>query len=390
MPRRLPFFLGIALVALAVLGLILTSLPTPRQALSRSLSGEAFLASPITVGLMSFNRDQVELRDKAGSDPSSQVESRLPKATQFHVLARTADSQWLRIETPDGTGGWVDADAVGLSSEQLNQIPVATTLTRPTDTPTPTPGREPTDTPVPPDTPTPPAPGGTPELTRLPATVQAANTPTPAPTIWNVAATTSAPAAIIEAEWPAWMEINRSDLIRVSLMRNAQQGFVAQVQMTGRSHTAVPATPIPVGTPSTSLEAAFGPDYEACATAELTSATFDYKAVAPQDCQALDQPELTWQWSIASKNKGVQNLVLTINAQWTSKTGKDVLKRLIWSYPVDIRVDEPLFTTGQINIASVAVGFLGSGISLKWLYDQRQARKPKGKATRSPKPKHRN
>jgi hypothetical protein len=99
------------------------------------LSGEAFLASPITAVLTSFNHDQVKLRNKPGSDPSSQVEGLLPRETQFHVLARTADSQWLKIETPDGTGGWVDANAVGLSSEQLDQIPVATTLTRPIDAP---------------------------------------------------------------------------------------------------------------------------------------------------------------------------------------------------------------------------------------------------------------
>lgn len=136
--------------------------------------------APITTQLMSFKNDNVELRDKAGSDSSSQVQGLLPQVTQFHVLARTADSQWLKIETPDGTGGWVDADAVGLGGDQLNQIPVATTLTKPTDTPMPTlpPTEAPTATPTAKPTNTP-GPTKTLGPTKPAATRKPANTPTP-------------------------------------------------------------------------------------------------------------------------------------------------------------------------------------------------------------------
>jgi hypothetical protein len=78
------------------------------------------------------------LHDKAGSDPSARIEGLLPAGSQFFVKARTADAHWVRIEMPDGMTGWIEAQATGLNSEQLQQLPVATTLTRLTDTPAPT------------------------------------------------------------------------------------------------------------------------------------------------------------------------------------------------------------------------------------------------------------
>ena len=80
---------------------------------------------------------RAELRDKAGSDPSSVIVGLLPAATRVKANARTVDSRWVRIETPDGVVGWIDGAATGLKTNELEQLPVATTLTRLTDTPTP-------------------------------------------------------------------------------------------------------------------------------------------------------------------------------------------------------------------------------------------------------------
>jgi serine/threonine protein kinase len=136
----------------------------------------------VTALLLTFNTDQVELHDKPGTDPSSKVLGLLLKATQFHLRARTDDLAWLRIETQDGTAGWVDASKVDLSAvsaDLLKSLPIATSLTQPTDTPTPTP--TPTNTPT--ITPTP-KPTNTPGPTRPPATAKPAGTagPTAAPT----------------------------------------------------------------------------------------------------------------------------------------------------------------------------------------------------------------
>ncbi len=130
--------------------------------------------APLTTQLQQLQKE-TELRNKAGSDPSSRIEGLLPAGSQFFVKARTADSQWVRIETPDGVTGWIDAKATGLTTEQLLQLPAATTLTRLTDTPTPT--MPPTDIPTSTPTPVPTKTAGptrTPGPTRPPATPQAA------------------------------------------------------------------------------------------------------------------------------------------------------------------------------------------------------------------------
>jgi tRNA A-37 threonylcarbamoyl transferase component Bud32 len=92
---------------------------------------------PITTQLFAL-AEATDLRDKAGTDNTSQVQGLLAEGTQFFVKARTTDNLWLRIETPDGTTGWLAAASAGLTADQIQQIPVASTLIRPTDTPTPT------------------------------------------------------------------------------------------------------------------------------------------------------------------------------------------------------------------------------------------------------------
>jgi tRNA A-37 threonylcarbamoyl transferase component Bud32 len=156
---------------------------TPSVAAVASLTSEAASTPtvvPITSQLLSL-KQETELRDKAGSDPASQIEGLLPAGSQFFVKARIGDSQWVRIETPDGVDGWIEAAATGLTLEELQALPVATTLTRLTDTPTPT--EVPTDTPTstlaPTQTKTP-APTRTPGPTRPPVTPKPA-TPTGAP-----------------------------------------------------------------------------------------------------------------------------------------------------------------------------------------------------------------
>ncbi|MBP7689049.1 MAG: protein kinase [Thermoflexales bacterium] len=111
-------------------------------------------AVPVINQLLTFKADQTPLFDKP--DAGATVLGLLPQATQFHLRARTADSQWLRLETPDGVTGWVQVASVALGTitpDQLAQLPVATTLTKPTDTPTATP--LPTDTATPTATPSP-------------------------------------------------------------------------------------------------------------------------------------------------------------------------------------------------------------------------------------------
>lgn len=143
--------------------------------------------APITAQLLKFGKD-TDLLDKVGSDPDSQLQGQLPVGTQFYAKARTADTLWVRIETQDGTTGWIDVDDVGLTADQLKQLPVATTLIKPTDTPTPapTPTEAPTLTPVPTATKTPaptPTRGPTkPPVTKAPVSPIAPTKPAATPT----------------------------------------------------------------------------------------------------------------------------------------------------------------------------------------------------------------
>ena len=123
-------------------GSVQTPTPTTAFAVVAPSTTEARTETPTTAPLTTQLQQllkETELRDKAGSDPSSRVEGLLPAGAQFFVKARTADAQWVRIDTPDGVNGWMDGKASGLTAEQLGQLPAATTLTRLTDTPTPTP-----------------------------------------------------------------------------------------------------------------------------------------------------------------------------------------------------------------------------------------------------------
>jgi len=147
--------------------------------------------APITTKLLTLKKE-TELRDKAGSDPTAQIEGLLPGGSRFFVKARTGDAQWVRIETPDGVNGWIEAAATGLTPEELQELPTATTLTRLTDTPTPT--EVPTKTSTPTLTPTQTrtsaptrTPGPTkPQVTKPPATATPNSVP-PSPTISAVA-----------------------------------------------------------------------------------------------------------------------------------------------------------------------------------------------------------
>jgi tRNA A-37 threonylcarbamoyl transferase component Bud32 len=210
--------IGLALIAIVAVGIAAvmsgqggTSAPTPTAVVANlqlteaaatdltqtvaavaSLTKEAAntpTALPITTKLLSLEKE-TELRNKAGSDPTAQIEGLLPAGSQFFVKARTVDAKWVRIETPDGVEGWIEAAVAGLTPEELQELPAATTLTRLTDTPAPT--EVPTDTPTftlaPTQTNTP-APTRTPGPTKPPVTLPPA-TPTstpPSPTTSPVA-----------------------------------------------------------------------------------------------------------------------------------------------------------------------------------------------------------
>ena len=185
--------IGIAVIAVVGIGAVLAfsggaASPAPTPTSTATLPAATVTPEPPTatpteppITTQLFNLAQAtELRDAAGPDGNSL--GSLPSNSQFYVKARTTDDQWLKIETPDGTNGWMAADASGLTTDQINQLPVASILIKPTDTPPPTAPPTETFTPTPEATATfTPAPTRTRAPTRTPGPVQPTSTKQPPP-----------------------------------------------------------------------------------------------------------------------------------------------------------------------------------------------------------------
>jgi hypothetical protein len=190
---------------------------------------------------------------------------------------------------------------------------------------------------------------------------------------------------MIEAEWPKKMEIDRSDSVRISLVRTTEQVFVPTVEIVG--HTVIVASPMPVGTPAAPIAMAFGPEYEALANATLKGAAFECEPLQTED-QSIDQPRITWEWNIIPKKPGQQIVNANIEIKWKPIGSKEsTIQRTVWRYRLDILVQKPLIATGQLNVLSLAGGFVGSVLSIPWLYERVKERREKREREKEGKPK---
>jgi LysM repeat protein len=194
-------------------------------------------------------------------------------------------------------------------------------------------------------------------------------TPMLTPTSVVYSAPTPLPKIAIEAEWWNRMEVNRSDTIRVSLVQATGRTLATTIEVAGR--TMVVATPIPYGTPSTPIEGAFGPQYEAVAIAKLHATAFEVEPVVEEE-QSLEQPRITWKWNIFPKSAGRQIVNVHIIVRWKPKQGGQPVEYQIWESRLEIRVMEPLIAIGQLNLLTLLSGFLGTGLSIPWIYKQIQ------------------
>ena len=169
--------------ALVASGTRTSPTPTPTTMLPTQTSEPT--ATVFTPPDGAFSQASVDLRAGPGLDAALKGQVS-PAFGTFVVRARSADSQWLKIEFPDGTDGWVLASAVDMENVAVSELPVGLTLTTPT--PTPTASLPPTSTSTPTETPTPtaaPTATRTPAPTRPPATrppATATKPPQPSPT----------------------------------------------------------------------------------------------------------------------------------------------------------------------------------------------------------------
>jgi hypothetical protein len=199
----------------------------------------------------------------------------------------------------------------------------------------------------------------TPTKTRLPT-----DTPTTQPLPSDTPVPTPPPDVLLEIEYPEKIEIGRSDSIRITLFRTQQQTWVATIE--GTEHVVTLASPQSVGTPDSPIEEAFGPEYTGCAKAYLDGQAFDIGELTPE-CQPLEQPSFTWDWSIMPKSdaQGLQVINIRIEGRWESLNTDSKVQRELFRSRFEVQITKPI--TAYINIASIITSIVGSGFSVNWL-----------------------
>jgi hypothetical protein len=193
---------------------------------------------------------------------------------------------------------------------------------------------------------------------------------------------------LVEKEWPRQLETNSSDFIRALLTTTLGSAPTEIPTAATGNHSLAEESPFPVGAmfndPNTSIENAFGTGYEAFATANLVTTAFEVQLIGPQ-WRTLRQPSIEWDWNISPKTQrlGKQVIDMDIEVQWIPKVNKQqqqgqILSQ-IWQSHVEVEVISHWVDMGQISIGSLVTGFLGSGLTIPWLWEQVEKRRKEKK-----------
>lgn len=193
---------------------------------------------------------------------------------------------------------------------------------------------------------------------------------------------------LIEEEWPDQIEINSSDFIRVLLTTTLGSAPTEIPTTTAGNHSLARESPFPIGAmlndPNTSIENAFGTGYEAFATANLITTAFEVQPIGPQ-WRPLRQPSIEWDWNISPKAQmiGSQVIDIDIEVKWIPKVnGQPIQGQIInqvWQSHIKVNSISHWIDTGQISISSLITGFIGSGLTIPWLWEQVEKRKKEKK-----------
>lgn len=319
--------------------------------------GLIFLGTALLgLGFLSFRILGLQAHDLSTSNIAEDV-LRLPTATPIPVATRTPAAIETYLPTPSATGR-----------------PTATRahITTPTAAGTPTTTHlPPTETPLIVQATT------TSTLTENPATVRAALTQAAAAILTLAPTSTSLDVLpshtpiiiptsrlIVETEWPMKMEVNRSGTIRVSLIRVGDNTYLPTVEIAG--HTAIVSTLI-IPTPNPGPETT---EYQAFVTSYIPSTTTLEVVPPPFPEQLLDQSRIDWIWNIVANKPGDHEITVYIYVHWKPKTdaGSPTAPLLVWHSTRVIKAVQPLITIGQISVATLISGSVGSGLSVPWLY----------------------
>jgi len=315
------------------------------------------------------------------------------------AFVRTPDGAWIGVTTARGVDGWVRRELLDLSDDLLAQLRIyretgtidgpgdetATaqaqlgTATAQADARSQTAAAQTAEAQVQGDEPrqtaaaqTAEAQGEEPPATDtavpqvLPSTLPATEGPTAPPT-----ATPEAQArTVIRADWPGRLEVGESDTVTVRLLNEA---VLPNLPTVAPDRTAQAASPVPVGTPDTSLPRAFGAAYTACATARLAAGDgLQARLVTDEGCLPIDVEQVEWTWQVTAAEAGAYAPLVQIDVTWTPADGGEPIRQTVWAETIHIPADAPLIPSRQLGTLSLASAGLGTVLTAPLLYRRRR------------------
>ena len=196
------------------------------------------------------------------------------------------------------------------------------------------------------------APEATAAPTYAPTATPPAQRPSPTPFIEE---------RLIELEWPENLRLGELDLVRLALLP-AEEGYVAQAEFPEH----------PVETQSVPVQRPDG--YDLYAVARLDGVGFD---ISPNG----DQPRLlppgegvSWRWSLAARQPGMQRLTINLILRWEPQTGTLARPHELTAFGrgLDVRVSSFLGLTRSQALALGLVSLAGSfGLGMVGLIGRR-------------------
>jgi hypothetical protein len=174
------------------------------------------------------------------------------------------------------------------------------------------------------------------------------------------------PPLVTTVDYPHQMLVNHTYIIKVSLTSNKLE-----------SAKASPTTnPYTFGTPGVTLQNAFGPGYEAFASATLVASPSVFDIIpASQSELSLKQMKIEWSWEVLPKFAGSQIIDVTIDGIWKPVTGaspspltfnlsnSQLIVGINEEFATNLPPSNPLFNitfivTGLVVLLSLLAGFI--------------------------------
>jgi len=216
-------------------------------------------------------------------------------------------------------------------------------------------------------------------LSRDPETAQAelkfaaANAPVPdGPAIVFFSEDESLPELKFQEEvtgsYPNRIETGRQETVSIRFTRKLTELPLPSPTRTtqgDKTTTTQPVIPVPGRDQGVILEEAMGRDFELWIRATLGSEQFEVSPATPETTEwrrlAL-AGEAQWDWTISPRSDyPLQTIDASVEVEWRPKTGvtAETVRHTLWKETLTIDVDDPLFKSDQIRIATPAFSVAG-------------------------------